>query len=135
MQRTRLSEQLLQSSLLQRLVRADRDAIAPATNLVHGKPMTGSRLAHLNLKLVPGAIASAQPLFFSAENAKSGGFLGRFGRHLIRVPNAGRTRKADRARPEAPRRVQPITFAFCSPPEAVPAVFAATDRQSVSSGP
>ena len=35
MQRTRLSEQLLQSSLLQRLVRADRDAIAPATNLLN----------------------------------------------------------------------------------------------------
>ena len=34
MQRTRSSEQLLQSPLLQRLLRADSDAIAPATNLV-----------------------------------------------------------------------------------------------------
>jgi len=62
-------------------------------------------------------MASAQPLFFSAENVKSGGFLDRFGRHLNRVPNAGRTRKADRARLKAPRRVQPITFAFRSSPE------------------
>jgi hypothetical protein len=76
--------------------------------------MTGGRLAHLNLELGSGAMASAQPLFFSAENAKSGGFLDRFGRHLTRVPNAGRTRKADRARPKAPRRVQRIIFAFCS---------------------
>jgi hypothetical protein len=59
-------------------------------------------------------MASPQPLFFGADNVKSGGFLDRFDRHLNRVPNAGRTRKADRARPKAPRRVQPITFAFCS---------------------
>ena len=51
MRRTCLSEQLLQSSLLQRLVGADRDAIAPATNLLHGEPMTGGGLAHLNLEL------------------------------------------------------------------------------------
>jgi hypothetical protein len=59
------------------------------------------------------------PLFFSAESVKSGGFLDRFGRHLNRVPNAGATGKADRARPKGPRRVQPITFAFCSPHEPV----------------
>jgi hypothetical protein len=53
-------------------------------------------------------------LSFSAENDKSGGFLDRFGRHLNRVQNAGRTREADRARPKGPRRVQRITFAFCS---------------------
>ena len=51
MRRTCLSEQLLQSSLLQRLVGADRDAIAPATNLLNREPMRGGRLAHLNLEL------------------------------------------------------------------------------------
>jgi hypothetical protein len=54
----------LQSSLLQRLVRADRDAIATATNL--------------------------------------------------QVPNAGRTGKADRARPERTAR-HCLIFALCSP--------------------
>jgi hypothetical protein len=67
-------------------------------------------------------MASPQPLFFGADNVKSGGFLDRFDRHLNRVPNAGRTRKAVRACPKAPWRVQPTTFAFCSSPEAVPAV-------------
>jgi hypothetical protein len=41
---------VLQSSLLERLVGADRNAIAPATNLLHGEPMTGGRLAHLNIE-------------------------------------------------------------------------------------
>ena len=67
MRRNALCEQLLQSSLLERLVGTHRDAIAPATNLLHGDPMTGGRLAHLYFELVPGAIASIQPLFFSAE--------------------------------------------------------------------
>jgi len=58
---------LLQPSLPQRLVGADRDAIAPAANLLHGEAMTGGRLSHLNLELGSGAIASAQPAFFSAE--------------------------------------------------------------------
>jgi len=51
MQRSRLSEQLLQSSLFQRVVGTDRDAIAPATNLLHREPMTGGGHAHLDLKL------------------------------------------------------------------------------------
>lgn len=51
MRRTSLSEQLLQPSLLQRLVGANRDPIAPTMNLLNGEPMTGDRLAHLNLKL------------------------------------------------------------------------------------
>jgi hypothetical protein len=42
---------LLQSSLLQPLIGAHRDAIAPATNLLHREPMTGGRLPHLNVKL------------------------------------------------------------------------------------
>lgn len=78
--------------------------------------MTGSRLAHLNLELGFRCDGVGQPLFFSAENVTSGGFLDRFGRHLNRVPNAGRTRKADGARPKAPRRVQAshIRFLFVS---------------------
>jgi hypothetical protein len=71
MQRTSLSEQLLQPSLLQRLVGANRDAIAPTTNLLNGEPMTGGQLAHLNLKLGSGAIASAQPSLFSAETPRA----------------------------------------------------------------
>ena len=51
MQRTGLSEQLVQPSLLQRLVGANRDAIALATNLLNGDPMTRGRLTHLDLKL------------------------------------------------------------------------------------
>ncbi len=49
-QRSGLSEQLLQPSLLQRLVGANRDAIAPATNLLNSDPMTGGRLTHLDLE-------------------------------------------------------------------------------------
>jgi hypothetical protein len=71
MQRTSLSEQLLQPPLLQRLVGANRDAIAPATNLLNGEPMTGGRLAHLTSSSVPGAIASAQPSLFSAETPRA----------------------------------------------------------------
>jgi len=51
MRRTPSCEQLLQPPLLQRLVGTDRDAIAPATNLLDGEPMTGGRLTHLDLEL------------------------------------------------------------------------------------
>ncbi len=73
MQRTSSSEQLLQPSLLQRLVGANRDAVAPATNLLNGEPMTGGgRLAHLNLKLrFLARIASAQPSRFSAATPRA----------------------------------------------------------------
>jgi hypothetical protein len=53
------------------LVGADRDAIAPATNLPHREPMTGGGLAHLDVELGSGAIPSAQPLFFSAETPRA----------------------------------------------------------------
>jgi hypothetical protein len=76
MRRTPLCEQSLQSSLLERLVGADRNAIAPATNLLHGEPMTRGRVAHLNLE------------------------FDRFSDHLNRMPNAGRAGEADPARPE-----------------------------------
>jgi hypothetical protein len=75
-QRSRLSEQLLQSSLLQRLVSAIGDAIAPAANLLHREPMTGVRVAHLNLNL--RSLCD----------------------RLDRLPNAGRVGEADRARPQ-----------------------------------
>ena len=51
MRRIPLCQQLLQSSLPQRLVGTDRDAIAPATNVLHREPMTGGGLAHLDLEL------------------------------------------------------------------------------------
>jgi hypothetical protein len=70
MRRTRLSEQLLQPSLLQSVVRADRDAIAPATNLLNSEPVTSGRLAHLNLKL--GSWRDrVGPLFFSADTPRA----------------------------------------------------------------
>jgi len=59
MPRNRLSDQLLLPWLLQRLVGANGDAIAPATYLVHREPMTGGRLASLNLKL--GSRRSRRP--------------------------------------------------------------------------
>jgi len=114
MWRTSLSEQLLQPSLFQRFVGANRDAIAPATNLLNGEPMTGGRLAHLNLELGFRCDCVGQLRFFSAESVKGGGFLDRLGRHFSRVRNARGTRKADCARPKALQRAQPITFAFCS---------------------
>ena len=71
MQRNRLSEQLLQSSLFQRLVGADRDAIAPAQNLLQREPMTGGGLAHLDLELRSWRDRVDPPLFFSAETARA----------------------------------------------------------------
>jgi len=71
MRRTPSCEQLLQSSLLERLVGADRNAIAPTPNLLHGELMTGGRRAHLNLEFGSQAIASAQPLALSAETPKA----------------------------------------------------------------
>jgi len=73
MQRTSLSEQLLQPSLLQRLVRANRDAIAPATNLLNGEPMTGGRLAHLNLKLGSWRDRVGPTIAFQRRDAESCG--------------------------------------------------------------
>jgi hypothetical protein len=100
MQRTSLSEQLLQPSLLQRLVGANRDAIAPTTNLLNGEPMTGGRLAHLNLKLGSWRDRVGPTIAFQRRDAESCGLVDGFGGHLHRMPNAGRTGKADRARPE-----------------------------------
>ena len=42
---------MLQSALLERLVGADRDAIAPAMNLLDRDPVASGRLSDLNLKL------------------------------------------------------------------------------------
>jgi hypothetical protein len=42
---------LIARAPLRSRVRADCDAIAPATNLLHREPMTGGRLAHLDLEL------------------------------------------------------------------------------------
>jgi len=100
MQRASLSEQLLQPSLLQRLVGANRDAIAPATNLLNGEPMTGGRLAHLNLKLGSWRDRVGPTIAFQRRDAESCGLVDGFGGHLRRMPNAGRTGKADGAGPE-----------------------------------
>ena len=87
MRRTCLSEQLLQSSLLQRLVGADRGAIAPATNLLNREPMRGGALAHLNLELGSRRDRVGPASVLQRRNAKSGGLIDRFRRHLNRVPN------------------------------------------------
>jgi hypothetical protein len=100
MQRPSLSEQLFQPSLLQRLVGANRDAIAPTTNLLNGEPMTGDRLAHLNLKLGSWRDRVGPTIAFQRRDAESCGLVDGFGGHLHRMPNAGRTGKADRTRPE-----------------------------------
>jgi hypothetical protein len=71
MQRTSLSEQLLQPYLLQRLVGANRNAIAPATNLLNNEPMTGGRLAHLNLKLGSWRDRVGPTVAFSAETPRA----------------------------------------------------------------
>src|SRR5919201_5177299 len=98
--RARLREQLLQPSLLQRLVWADRDAIAPATNLLQREPMTGGGLAHLDLELGSWRDRIDPTAVLQRRDAKSCGLVDRFRGHLHRVPNAGRTGKADGARPE-----------------------------------
>src|SRR4051812_33920581 len=98
MQRTSLSEQLLQPSLLQRLVGADRDAIAPTTNLLNGEPMTGDRLAHLNLKLCSWRDRVGPTIVFQRRDAESCGLVDGFGGHLHRMPNPGRPGKAARPR-------------------------------------
>ena len=122
--RTRLSEQLLQPSLLQRVVRADGDAIAPATNLLHREPMRGGRFPHLNVKLGSWRDRVGPATVLQRRHAKSGGFIDRFGGHLNRVPNPGRTGKADRARPErhgvSEYHVR-FSFAYGSADVAVPA--------------
>ncbi len=79
MQRTSLSEQLLQPSLLQRLVGANRDAIAPTTNLLNGEPMTGGRLAHLNLKLGSWRDRVGPTIAFQRRDAESCGLVDGFG--------------------------------------------------------
>src|SRR5918994_7935503 len=106
-QRWRVSEQLLQSSLLQRLVGANRDAIAPATNLLHREPMTGGGLAHLDLKLGSWGDRVGPTITFQRRDAKSCGLVDGFGGHLHRMPNPGRTGKAEPARPQrhAPPRI------------------------------
>ena len=78
MQRSRLSEQLLQSSLFQRLVGADRDAIAPATNLLHREPMTGGRLAYLNVELGPRRGRVGPTTVLQRRDAKRCGLIDRF---------------------------------------------------------
>ena len=100
MPRTLLSEQLLEPSLLQCLVGASRDAIAPATNLQHREPMTGGWLAHLNRKLGSRRGRVGPTIAFQRRDTESCGIVDGFGGHLHRMPNAGRTGKADRARPE-----------------------------------
>src|SRR5206468_9353333 len=77
MPRTLLSEQLLQPSLLQCLVGASRDAIAPATNLQHREPMTGGWLAHLNLKLRSRRDRVAPTITFQRRDAESCGLVDR----------------------------------------------------------
>jgi hypothetical protein len=71
MRGTRLSEQLLQPSLLQSVVGADRDAIAPATNLLNGEPVTSGRLAHLNLKLGSWRDRVGPATVFSADTPRA----------------------------------------------------------------
>jgi hypothetical protein len=62
--------------------------------------MRGGRLAHLNLELGSRRDRVGAATVLQRRNAKSGGFIDRFRRHLNRVPKAGRTRIADRARPK-----------------------------------
>jgi hypothetical protein len=97
---TFLSEQLLEPSLLQCLVGASRDAIAPATNLQHREPMSGGLLAHLNLKLGSRRDRVGPTIAFQRRDAESCGLVDGFGGHLHRMPNTGRTGKADRAGPK-----------------------------------
>jgi len=62
--------------------------------------MTGGRLAHLNLKLSSWRDRVGPTVALQRRHAESCGFVDRFSGHLNWVPNAGRTGKADRARPE-----------------------------------
>ena len=73
-----VSEQLLQPSLPQRLVGADRDAIAPAANLLHGEAMTGGRLAHLNLELGSRRDRVGPASVLQRRDAKRCGLVDRF---------------------------------------------------------
>src|SRR5262245_54844469 len=100
MRRTPLFEQLLQSSLPQRLVGTDRDAIAPAMNLLQREPMTGGGLAHLDLELRSRCDRVRPATALQRRYADSGGLVNGLGGHLHRMSNAGRTGKADRARPQ-----------------------------------
>src|SRR3954471_20404927 len=116
MQRTSLSEQLLQPTLLQRLVGANRDAIAPTPNLLKGEPMTGDWLAHLNLKLGSWRDRVGPTIVFQRRDAESCSLVDGFGGHLHRMPNTGRTAKADRARPKGhggPGYHIRFIFAYC----------------------
>lgn len=99
MQRIGSSEQLLQPSFLQRLVGANRDAIAPATNLLNGDPMTGGGLTHLDLELGSRRERVSPTVAFQRRDAESCGLEDGFCGHLHRMSNAGRTGKADGARP------------------------------------
>jgi hypothetical protein len=147
MQRTRLSEQLLQSSLLQRVVRADRDAIAPATNLLHGEPMTGGRLAHLNLELGSGCDCVGPAAVLHRRKRQESRLLSSSAVTSTECRTPDGPVKADGARPKAPRRVERIMFAFCSPflckrthspspglPECPPAVVILTHHKKCDGG-
>jgi hypothetical protein len=61
--------------LLQRLVWADRDAIAPATNLLHREPMRGGRFPHLNVKLGSWRDRVGPTIAFQRCDAKSCGLV------------------------------------------------------------
>jgi hypothetical protein len=100
MRRIPSCEQLLQPSLLQRLVGANRDAIAPATNLLNGDPMTGGRLTHLDLEFGSRRDRVGPAIAFQRRDAESRGLVDGICGHLHRMPNAGWTRKADCACPE-----------------------------------
>ena len=80
--RARLREQLLQPSLLQRLVWADRDAIAPATNLLQREPMTGGGLAHLDLELGTRCDRIGPTSVLQRRDAKSCDFVDRSSGYL-----------------------------------------------------
>ena len=75
MLRTSSTEELLQPSLLQGLVGANRDAIAPATNLLHREPMRGGRFPHLNVKLGSWRDRVGPATVLQRRHAKSGGFI------------------------------------------------------------
>ena len=54
--------------------------------------MTGSRLAHLNLELGSRRDRVGPAAVLQRRDAESCGLVDGFGRHLNRMPNAGRTR-------------------------------------------
>ena len=76
--------------------------------------MTGGRLAHLNPDSVPGAIASAQPLFFSpgAPSAAASQIDSAMTSSECRTPDGPLKLTVHVRSATAPER---ITFAFVSP--------------------